>query len=233
MNKNKRRKLIIMCLVGLIIMIGGYITYKIYNVNYYNIAFKTSDVSFDIKEEKVINKKDYNGNYIIHNNINIPNYFDDYEATKDENSVIYTNKNNENRKFVLMKTNIATPVKYLESITLNDNHVGKKILEKNNINSDIELIKYLKDYETSKRTIFTNLNKMLEDEAIYNFMVYYHFDNVTIFTGNITGYMTEINDSCKNVSIFNNDIVSTITFCDNSYFTNEYIYDLLSKIKKD
>jgi len=62
MNKNKRRKLIIMCLVGLIIMIGGYITYKIYNVNYYNIAFKTSDVSFDIKEEKVINKKDYNGN---------------------------------------------------------------------------------------------------------------------------------------------------------------------------
>ena len=229
----KRKKLIIMCLVGLIIMIGGYITYKIYNINYYHITFETIDVSFDIKEDKVINKKDYNGKYIIHNNIKIPNYFDDYEVIKDGNAIVYIYKSNENRKFWLLNTNIQAPVKCLESIILIDNPIGKKTLEKNNIKSNIELIKYLENYESSKRTIFTSLDKMLEDEAIYKFMAYYHFDDVTIFTGNVNGYITKINDFCKNVHIFNNDIASTITFCDNSYFTNEYIYDLLSKIEID
>lgn len=233
MKTKKKKKLIIICLLGLIVMIGVYFAYKIYNINYYNLVFESSDVSFDIKEEKVINKTSYNGNYIIHNNIKIPNYFNDFEVNKGENSVHYINKTNENVEFSLIDSNIETPVESLESIVLITNPVGKKIIEENNINNDIELIKYLENYETSKRTIFTSLDKMLRDEAVYNFLNYYSFNDVTLFNGHINGYMTEINDSCKNIYIFNNDIVSIVTFCGNSYFTNEYIYDLLSKVEMD
>lgn len=230
MENKKRKNLTIICLIVLILLLGTYFVYKISIINYYNIVFENTNVSFDIKEEKVIDKTNYEGDYIIHNDIKMPDFFDNFTISEENNDIIYTDKTNEDIKMVLPKSVILSPKKDFEKITLGHKAVGKKIIRENNLNNDIELLKYLENYKTSKRTVFSNVDRMLNDEVVYNFTSFYYLENVTLFTGSVTAFMVENLDSdCKYVYIINDDVCVTIMLYGSSYFTSDYVIDLLSK----
>ncbi|MGM9878975.1 MAG: hypothetical protein ACI31R_03010 [Bacilli bacterium] len=214
-------------------MLGVYFTYKIFAIDYYAISLDVENSSFDIKKEIKINSAIYEGDYIDGPNIKIPNYFSDFNKTESETGIVFTKTDDEKTiKFGISKEQIASPVKQFEDFVVMDKYIGKKVLQKNNINNDIELLKYIDNYKFSNRTIFTSIDKMLNDEAIYDFVVYYYFDDITIFDGYVSGYYSNIfNNECKMLYIFNGDNSNVITLCGDSYFTDDYIVDLLSKIK--
>lgn len=232
MKGKERKKYIIIGLIIILLLLGVYFAYKIYAINYYAISLDVENSSFDIKKEIKINSAIYKGDYIDGPNIKIPNYFSDFNKREDENDIIYTKKDDENIKLLISKKQIPTPVKQFKQIVIVDKSIGEKVLQKNNINNDIELLKYIDNYKFSNRTIFTSIDKMLNDEAIYDFVVYYYFDDITIFDGYVSGYYSNIfNNECKMLYIFNGDNSNVITLCGDSYFTDDYIVDLLSKIK--
>ena len=95
----------------------------------------------------------------------------DVGGTKIYNAIV-----NENGEIIIRKESaVITDSKYESEY--NSNSVlsikcsDKKILEKNNITNDMELIKYFKNFEINSNTILTSKNKICEN--------YYAYDNFT------------------------------------------------------
>ena len=234
MKTNKRKKVMIIGLIVIAFLIAVYFFYKIGIINYYNIDLKVESSSINVKKEIEISETNYTGDYIASANMKIPNYFSDFVKSQDGTDIIYTKKDDENIKLVLTERKILSPIKQFEQIGIVDKDIGKEVLKENNINQNIELLKYVANYKFSNRTIFTNIDKLLEEEAMYDFAAYYYLDNITIFDGYIDGYYSDYRDNgCKLLYIFNGDNSNLITFCGKAYFTDDYIVDLLSKIKLD
>ena len=106
------------------------------------------------------------------------------------------------------------------------------ILEKNKINNDIELFKYLEKQKDVKNNIFTSAKEMKENYTI-QFMVSVimpQMDSITLINGDYQGYIFNLKNNMKEVSILKNGKRYVFMFLNTTYFTDEKINDLLNTI---
>ncbi len=248
---NKKIPLIISIIIGLLLV---YFSYKGLNLFYYNVDrittqdFETFVKQFNISNTLTIKHKDLPSNdYFTYKNIKIRNDFKNYVqlSSSTQNTspkLILKDEKTKTTKafwmgeadtFVYMlktdKTMFGTGDKRITSVNLKD------MLEKNNIDNDIELFNYLAKQKYVKNNIFTSVKKMKEDYAI-QFMISVimpTMDSITLIDGDLTGYIFNLPNNMKEVSILKNDKRYCFVFMNKTDMTDEYLKNILSTIVID
>ncbi len=247
----KKKKNIILVVVSILLLVCLYFCYKGFNLFYYNVdRITTQDYDefisqFAIKDTITINHKNVESNdYLEYQDIKIRNDFKDFERleqTTGETSLKLILKD-ENKKtkssFWMGKTD--TYVNLLKSDKSLFGTEDKKItntdltyiLEKNKINNDIELFKYLEKQKYVKNNIFTSIKEMKENYTM-QFMISIimpQMDSITLINGDYQGYIFNLKNNMKEVSILKNGKRYVFMFLNTTYFTDKKINDLLNTI---
>lgn len=246
----KKKTILIISLI--IILLVAYFGYKGFNLYYYNINriatqdFETFVDQFNISNTITLKYKDVQDNdYFEYQNIKIRNDFKEFEELETSTSVgtspklVLKDDNNNTTKAFWMgstdtyvnllkadKTLFGTEDKKITNSNLTD------ILEKNNINNDVELFNYISEQKYVKNNIFTSVKKMKENYAI-QFMasvIMPTMDSITLIKGDYDGYMFNLKDNMKEVTILKNDKRYVFIFMSKTTLTNEYLTDILSTI---
>ena len=250
----KKKRKIILVIVGILLLICLYLGYKAFNLFYYNVdRITTQDYDafmsqFNIKGTITIKHQNIESNdYLEYQNIKIKNDFKDFEKleqTTGETSLklILKAENRETKSSFWMgetdtyvallkadKTLFGTDNKKVTNTDITS------ILEENKINNDIELFKYLSHQKEVKNNIFTSTKKMKEN---YNFqyivsIIMPQMDSITLINGDYQGYIFNLKNNMKEASILKNGKRYVFMFLDTTYFTDEKINDLLNTVVID
>ncbi len=247
----KKKKNVVLVVVGILLLVCLYFGYKGFNLFYYNVdRITTQDYDdfisqFTIKDTMTINHKNVESNdYLEYQNIKIRNDFEDFEKleqTTGETSLkLILKDENEKTKSSFWMSVADT---YVNLLKLDKSLFGTEdkritntdlanILEKNKINNDIELFKYLEKQKDIKNNIFTSAKEMKENYTI-QFMVSVimpQMDSITLINGDYQGYIFNLKNNMKEVSILKNGKRYVFMFLNTTYFTDEKINDLLNTI---
>lgn len=232
-----------------IILIIIYFLVKGFFLYYYNIdSVLTSDYdevinNFEFKDSITIeNKYLEDSNYLVFKNMKIRNDFKNFKEKVYENEpsndfkryMLYDEDNKVKAVFMLGKYYTNTYM-LKNDPTFFDSRISNKevskVLNKNNINNDIELYNYLRANAKRRANIFTSIKKMREIYII-NYLVAVMFPKVESLTkieGDYEGFIYNLKDG-KEIDILIGDNKYTFTFLKKDYFTDNYINELLNTV---
>lgn len=242
---NKKKKIIVIITIILIVLLAMFFCYKMYLLNVYKIdknkvsEYKQIQASININKNVTIDKKTYDGDYIEYQNIKVANIFNNYKLKEQNNDnfeygyVSYINEKENGEIIIRKESAVITDSKYESEY--NSNSVlsikcsDKKILEKNNITNDMELIKYFKNFEINSNTILTSKNKICENYYAYDNFTRMALGTVIPFNGNAEGYIS-MSDNNITINVFDKDEVYILGFNNVKEVNIDVIYDLISSI---
>lgn len=215
------KKYLIGILLGIFVVYFGIKIGMVLVLNHGEAYEENKDIikNFEVKETKNIKSIDVN-DYININGLNIRNDFEDF--SKISNGY----KLNDNTYFMI---NIDdSMIDYLKK----DKKGFANFLKKNNIESDIELYRFLNKYGNANSTIFTSFSKIKSN---------YYVQYIISIMGNYINRLTEIKGDLSGYIMHcdNNDIVVLnlknktyyLNFRNEEYFNLDYIYELISTIQ--
>lgn len=222
-------------IVIVVIILGGFIGYKLFNVVKYKTDFNNEeykDIVNRLQIKDVINLKSSLLNdeeYISYNGLKIRNDFKNYELMrKDDQSVVYENKDGNNIVIISGLTeSIVEKIKNNDFLELNEKDL-LDILEMNNIENDYDLIKYISNQQNKNNNIFTSTKKMKENYFMY-FVTYMHMsvgENISLIEGDYEGYILNMYD-IKAIHLIKNNKTYTFTV---SNMSDNNIKDLLNTL---
>lgn len=250
----KNKKLLIIIIFSICFIIGVYIGYKYISLYKYNPS-ELKEIDY---EKDVVSKLEYKSEiklthqdleeteeYLTFENIKIRNDFKDYEE-------LDINDNDEIKSYQLIKkidgevysaffigkdksvVNILKQSNDFFGTTDNlDNKYYKELFEKYNINTDLELLEFIKSNKDIKVNIFTPIKVLKERYAKMTiFLIMFpNFDSIDRISGNYQGYMFEAPSGIKEASIEINGDKYYFTFISKKdVFSNEYINELLNTL---
>jgi hypothetical protein len=249
-----KKKSIILIVVGILLVLGAYFGYKGFNLYYYNINNITTENyqkfidGLKITNNITINSEKLNDSqYLTFKNIKVKNEFSNFQKLDNQYS-------EDTIKYVLYDENdkikasfwMSTTSSYVDIFKTNKTLFGTEderitntdlsdFLEKNNINDDIELFQYLEKNKDVKNNIFTSVKQMKENYTI-QFMasvVMPKIEGITLIDGDYKGYILNVSEDIKEVSILKNNERYVFLFLKLDYFTDEYIQKFLNTIVID
>ncbi len=108
----------------------------------------------------------------------------------------------------------------------------KDFLLQNDINNDIDFIRYISENCYAENNIFTSPKRMKENYAINLFtsIAIPEVDSVTLIDGDYSGYIYN-HEKYRSVNILRNDTTYSFTFVGDDFTTDEYISNLLSTLE--
>ncbi len=245
-----KKKILIPILIIVLILL--YFGYKGFNLLYYDVNnvtifdYETFADNFKIKDTLTIEHKEIDPNdYLKYQNIKIKNDFRNFEkmdSTLDSSNISserYILKNDKTTAFWMSvtdtyvyllksdKTLFGTEDKRITNSNLTD------ILNKYNIENDIDLFNFLSNKKNVKSNIFTSVKRMKENYAIYfmTSVMMPSIDSITLIDGDYNGYIFNMsNFNVKEVSIIKDNKRYTFLFINTEYFKDEYIKELLDTV---
>lgn len=249
-----KRKNYILIIIGLLIIIGVYFGYKVYNMFYYNINNTTTENYQNLinglkitNTTTIKNEKLGTNQYLNFENVKVKNDFSKFEKLEDKSSkdiikyVLY-NENRETRASFWIGITDSYVDLLKQDITLfntEDKRITSKNLsdffEKNNIKNDVELFKYLEKNKNVKSNIFTSVKQMKENYTVQllTSIIMPQIDGITLIDGDYTGYILNLTNDSKEVSILKGNKKYYFSFFKLDYFTDDYIKEILNTIVID
>lgn len=246
-----KKKNILFILIAVIFIIVAFICYKGFNLYYYNVDNMTTvDYEDFIKGFKITNTVSIKNmeleteKYLTFNNMKIRNDFEQFQKLDDQvtvDSIKYVlYDENDKLKASLWMSKTDTYVKLLATDLRLFGTEDKRItntnlrdfLKKNNINSDIELFAYLEKNKDIKNNIFTSTKEMKENYTIHfiTSVIMPLIESITLIEGDYEGYIFNLPNNIKEVTILKNNERYLFTFICLDYFTDDYIVQLLNTI---
>lgn len=233
--------IILLAIVGKKISLINF--YKIDNINESEydkyVKYMRSKEIINIKHEEV-----KNNNYIEYNGIQLKNGFKNFKKADDfgDNLKYDLLRDNEIVASFLVgsfKDSVTTMLKkdgdvYSLSgekkmnLTKNDRI---KILNQNNIQNDVDLIKYLAKQNVSEKKSFFYSEEEIKEKYFIQFLTSLEFiigDKITFIEGDYTGYIITMN-TIKDVYLFDKGKKYIFTFV-GDHFTLEKIIDIIKTV---
>jgi len=231
----KIRKHLSLIFIIIILIVAAYFSLQFYYLKFvYNV-----DVHVDVRHltdfgETIIITASPTEDYLEYENIRIGNFFEDFDARYIGDNVnrIYVNEaSSANFWFGVSE---YLPINLRESFILlaeefETNVDHRMILERYNINNDLELINLVVNAE--KSNIFTPIRQMRERYILHTFaeIVLSQIQNIALVEGSYNGVMNTISYG-KELNIFKNDRVYFFTFLNLEYFNNNKIQEIINTI---
>ena len=255
----KKKYIISIIAIILLLLIGGYLGYKIYYANYYDLSniegFEKYKDKFVIDEESVtittitLPEEEY----LVFKNMKVKNIFegfesrfnsDEFEHPHDTDSIWYVLKDNKLDKQIAAVGFGRGPsiFEYYnnDAYVFGDSRITEtinmaKLYEKYNITNDIELLKFIENTKNKKHSIFDSVNDMRNFYSIHllNIVGYSNIEELKLIDGDYEGYMINHNMDggyIKEYNILINGTRYCLTFVGLEYFTDEKIQDLLNTL---
>lgn len=243
-----KKKIIILTIVFVLL---AYFGYKGFNLFYYNIdnitvqSYNSFKDRLNAKKTITINNEKLNENeYLISNNIKIRNDFKNYIYDENYNvdNIVKYNLYDENNKIKSsfwfgIEDSYVSLLKSNSVVLFGDDSRVKnvnfeKILEKNNIVNDIDLINFLADNSDRKNTIFTSTKKMKENYSIQylNSIITPIITDFILIDGDYQGYFLQLQSNIKQVTLLKENKRYSFVFYGSEFDDESYIFDLISTI---
>ena len=230
-----KKKVIVILLAVLVVVYIGVKGLCFYTYNSgkefqdYTWEFKKA---FDNRETTTIKSKIINNDeeYFYYEGLKIRNDFQELEQSEmGTDSVLF--KGND-MSIIISKSLSNEQVTWLkkESKQIGLYYDLSKDLEKNNVNTDLDLYDYIFSNINSKLNLFSSINKIRKTQTINQVAVIMssNINKFTIISGDYDGYILTRNNMQSIVINHDNDSYSII-ISSNSYSQNQ-LYDLISTI---
>lgn len=249
----KNKLWIIIVAILLLVLIGGYLGYKIYYANYYDLShiqdFEKSKENFVINDETITIKttKLPEEEYLVFKDIKLRNDFKNWEIKSSSDSMNI--RPSEDFIWYSLKDTGAIGIAKGDTIMQtfgtgdmlsSDERVNQssdltKFYKENNITNDIELFKYLEKTKNDKNNIFDSVNDMKKFYDVHSLVrgTYIRVEGITLINGDYEGYCVNHNFDTAYIvecNILKDNKRYTLTFNNSKYFTNEMIKDLLNTL---
>lgn len=251
-KEKKKRKIILFSLFIILISILGY---KLFTLKYYEFHPTQDDLKIfnqfkNLKTLEIKTEKNLTFDYITHKNISFINVFQDFNLIKDKDP--YTqyqlDKNNIQATFIIdsfdsfhklfsYSNDEITFYNGTNTITTNTpqkfttQNYRQEFLKKNNINDDVDLIKFIKENGILKSNLFSSTKTMKQNYSYNMFLsiVLPTAEEVTIITGDLNGYILKIGNF-KQVNILKDDLQYNLQFFNLEYFNDDLIKTILESV---
>lgn len=248
---NKKNKVIAIISIVFIIVLS-FFTYKGIMLHKYsttkieNYDEIINGLSFD--QTMNIYKKTINENeYVIIDDIKIRNDFNTFKKTEKQSEldsikyILYDENNKVKSAIFIGKMDSYVNIFTSEELVIfNGKDNGqfndtdrKNFLLKNNINNDVDLLKYIRDNYYLKNNLFTSVKKMKENYVVNTFVevALPSVSSTTIVLGDYTGFIFNLKNNIREVHIFKNNKSYIFTFMGEEFTKDSYIQDLLSTLE--
>ena len=245
--------------IFMLILMGAYLAYKVYNMNYYSLHnlknYETYSKGLYIKDTINIKHKELSADepleyieLLSFNDMVIRNDFKKFTKLEEPHStdkyvkyVLYDD-NNEATTSIWIADGYSYVDMYSEEVivfnsddTRYEQLAFKEFFKEKRIIDDIDLINYLVKTINKPNTIFNSIEDMKSNYMLhYLFSMRFEFDGITLIEGDLKGYMVEYKLADKKVvevDIFKDEKIYGITFFNRDYFTDQYIEELLNTIE--
>lgn len=215
------KKKILIVLIFIFLLLLTFLGYKVFLLNKYKANERTLDAnSIFIETVTISNDKKVDGDVITFEELSVKNYFNEFEEHK-------TNSN------LKAKYDMDGNVVSAYSISKDKQYINSIDLKSDEIKTDIELFKYIKDNYYFKNTIFTS-KKIIENNYLINSFVENgmpEFENITLINGKINGYILDMGNSRKEIHLLHNDEQYIISLIGEELINNEFVMDLLETVE--
>lgn len=215
------KKKILIVLIFIFLLLLTFLGYKVFLLSKYKTNERTLDTnSIFIETVTISNDKKVDGDVITFEELSVKNYFNEFEEHK-TNSNLKAKYDTEGN--VVSAYSISKDKQYINSIDL----------ESDEIKTDIELFKYIKDNYYFKNTIFTS-KKIIENNYLINSFVENgmpEFENITLINGKINGYILDMGNLRKEIHLLHNDEQYIISLIGEELINNEFVMDLLETVE--
>ncbi len=225
MNKNKR----LLILIGLLLIVA-YIGFK----SFCYLKYKESD-NLEITNIKFNGSVNINhvllndDDYIVHNNIKFKNIFDGYERINEEtNAFKMVKKENDNSSGIF----IGKDEQFLDILLNNKEYKGvfNKIAKRENIQNDLDLLKYMEKHNDDKVSFFMTTKKQKEIYTVNLFkeVMLPSISYVKQIDGYFTGYIFRNNKSICEVNVLKDNMRYYFTFIGD--YDEEFINSFMNSV---
>ena len=254
----KKKLWIMIVAVLLLVLVGGYLGYKIYYLNYYDLS---NLYNFDeYKENLVISDKKITiktttlneEEYFTYKNMKMQNIFDgaeskfnsdEFEHPHDTDSIWYILKDEETGESVA-SVGLGRGPQMFEYFNLEDfsfpederikkNKDMVKVFKKYNIKNDIDFLKFIVETKNHKNSIFDSVEEMEDLYAIYSLNFVTYAEEIILIDGDYEGYIVkhDMDDATMiECTILKDDKIYSFTFNNSKYFTDEMINKFLNTL---
>ncbi len=244
-----RMKTIIGGMIAVVLFVGGYFGYKGYNWFIYNSGGYEIDSVEELYQNLVFKdtihiKTQPTTEYLKFQNFNVKNVVQKFERPDDLNDMENFSKYvlyDDDRKMIasfwigVSESNVE---RFQTDEVMEDFPVGitnKDMIaffKKHKITNDIELFEYLSQQKIKKDHLFTSVKQMKENYIIRNILssAIPSIDSLTKIEGDKIGYILNMQDKVKQVSILEQDKCYILTFFGLDYFDDATIQDILNSI---
>lgn len=258
-KKFKVNKKVLYTILTILVIIGGYLGFKAFCLKYYNI---TSDMSsYEIEnygdfvkayagsETWTLKYKtiDKDASYLKFKNVLIRDDFSQFKIYDEISTgdyikyVLYDEKEEVVASFWMGVTDtyvnmLKTTVDVFGTEDRRVKNFDKEdFLDDNEITTDLELFEYLVDNHGFEHDLLTPVVNMQKDYTIdfLSYIMLPRIDHLTLLEGEFTGYILNLDNNIKEVSLLYKGKRYTFTFIGEKYFTDEYVKDLLDTIVID
>ena len=240
-----KKKIIIIVLI--LLLVGGYFGIKGFALSYYDVGvYNSFKDDLTIKDTMTIKKSNLtDGEYLTFKNIKVKNEFKNFKLLEQDSDLIRyglrDDKNNLIATFFMGTLNsIVDGLRNEESLIDESKKTSNKdlveILDKNNINNDVDLFSFLSEHKNVKNNIFTPLKEMKENYAIEYMasVVWQPNRKITIIDGDYQGYL--LNEKSTNANLYearieyDGQLYVFIFLNKEEYFKKEDINNILNTV---
>lgn len=227
-----KKKSTMIILIIIILLIVGYFAYRAFNFYTYYLSIQKDDnanSNFEITDTMIITNI-VASDYITFDEVKMINDFKNFNRINTQGDFIVSyQQNNENGNNIFSYSKSEGKVFVLSNFSnsLDKKINSKEMFNKHGIKNDLDLIKFLSDWNSEKMNIFTNTSK-LKENYFFNHIKNSEFpvlEKITLIEGKYQGYILYL-DSLKEVSILKNNKNYTFLFSGEK-FTDEYIKNFL------
>lgn len=252
-KKNKIKYSIMSCIILLLIITLSLFSYKVILLTKYHTEQSENIDKFKQgltleKEIRLYKKTIQDDNYIIEEDFKIRNDFNDYIKediieTSNSKTLSYKKYNNDKIISEFSYTNIPQYIDVFSSndvVIFSDDNTGKYFtaadrkyfLLKNDINDDVDFLKYIKKNYYIKSNIINTKREILENYSFNTFVsiVYPIVDEMILISGDYRGYIYKTKNYSE-VIIIRNNRQYIFSFKGEELSNIEYIKDIISTLE--
>ena len=233
-----------MLIVFIVVLFLGFIGYKLIMLQKYKTDIIAMDNKIIFNETMNINYNQSDNNELF-DKMTYGNFFTGYNENENGINIKY-NDNNE----VVSFYKIVKDKQYIDVLSVNSyemfsedekNNINfeteenmKKLLDKNNIKDDVDLLKYIKSNYYFKSNIFTCTKTMRNNFILNNLILvaYPEFESITLINGSLKGYIVNTTSTAnvKDIHLLHDNNQYIITLSGEEITNVEFINNLLKSI---
>lgn len=227
--KSKTRKIIIICLLVIAIYFG----FKLYCYNMYGPDSFYQLVDIKITGNMTINHTELSEEeYYVFNDIKVKDIFEGFEQDNNTTENFLRMAKKEDSQ-VIEAIFVGSEEQYVDILSNSKEYKGSfnKLAKKENINNDIDLIKYMEEHKYDEVKFFMPFVKQKQIYVINDFknLMIPTTEYIKIVDGDYNGYMYKsTTNRCYEVIIIKNNKRYFFTFLGD--YTEEYVNDYMNTV---